>query len=210
MTHRERRIGPALRVHDDTAHAGPKSIYSREFETGNKTGQPPGHPESEALGVPVNQESDAYKSEDRRAEHEPTPRPEEAFVVYDNNLQRGRQLQRTLFRMGFARVVCAGGPKRLIGELVNMLNQFSLQHPAIVTHVDAYPVVRAIMDSDEMEEIRNRLPGVDKTAIFVFHEYDRERNRLTGVDPRYVLNMKHSHPFNRTRISQVLRLLHSS
>ncbi len=134
--------------------------------------------------------------------------PLKDFIIYDINMMRGRQILAYMQRMGLQRAHVTGDPKRFLEALINALNTEEEGYLSILSHVESFPIVNAILDSDELRALRMKMPQLIGIAKFAIYEEDRELARLTSVDARYVINMRHEPAFNKKRIEQVLKLLH--
>ncbi|MCB2211977.1 hypothetical protein KQI52_07680 [bacterium] len=134
--------------------------------------------------------------------------PLKDFIIYDINMMRGRQILAYMQRMGLQRAHVTGDPKRFLEALINALNSEEDSYLSIIAHVDSFPIVNAILDSDELRTLRMKMPQLVGIAKFAVYEQDRELARLTSVDARYVMNLRHEPAFNKKRIEQVLKLLH--
>ncbi len=131
-----------------------------------------------------------------------------AFVIFDVNMLRGRQILTYFQRMNFYNSTMVGDPNGFIESLMNWLNDAQIVYPAAVTHVDVLPVVKAILSSDEIRTIMKQIRDCDTIPQFVLYENDRDLAKVHDVDPRYLLSQRHNPSFSRKRVEQVLEVLH--
>jgi len=133
---------------------------------------------------------------------------DKAFIIFDVNMLRGRQILAYFQRMNFFNSNMVGNPNRFIESLLNTLNDAEITFPAVVAHSAVYPVVNAILSSDEVTNILNEIRSGVKIPIFIIYEDDRDLAKIHDIDPRYMISQRHEPSFSRKRLEQVLELLH--
>jgi hypothetical protein len=191
-----RPSGPA-QSHSSSMHDLKARIARREREL-NLPYEPPAGEESE-LGSQTQDESYTQPLK---------PKVDKAFLIYDVNVMRSRQINAYFQRMSFFNTTMVGDPKRFIEALINKLNNAAILYPAIVCHVDSLALVQAVLASDDFIMLRQQVRHMTDMALFVMFDDERDLARIRDVDPRYIMSMRHDSEFNKKRVTQVLELLH--
>lgn len=132
------------------------------------------------------------------------PRIKQAsMLLYDPSHFRAKQLGAALNRIGFLDVTITSDPQGLIRTLLNTLNDSMVLNIGIIVFVDMYPGLRALLASEMLAKVADKLPKFGEIQTFVVFEKDQNPVPIPDLDPKNVISLRHSEEFIGKRLRKM-------
>ncbi|MCB2200660.1 hypothetical protein KQI63_14740 [bacterium] len=129
-----------------------------------------------------------------------------SFIVYDPSFFRAKQLGAFIQKMGFPNVVITSEPEQFMRSVILHLNDSAVEKTNLAVYEDIYPGMKALLESDGLQHVRQILPAFDEMATFVMFETEKTPEAIEGLDPKYSLSVRLTPEFLGKRIRRLLDL----
>ena len=129
-----------------------------------------------------------------------------SFIVYDPSFFRAKQLAAFIQKMGFPNVVISSEPEKFMRSVILHLNDSTIEKTSLAVYEEYYPGMKALLESEGLQQVRQLLPAFDEMATFVMFEADQTPEAIEGLDPKYSLSMRLTPEFIGKRIRRLLDL----
>lgn len=145
------------------------------------------------------------KEIDQEEEQQKETTKQVQFLVYDPSHFRAKQLAAFMQRAGFHDVIICSEPQDFVKQVINSVNDALVQNTAMAAFEDYYAGLKALMETEAMQQVAQKLPRLKEAPIFIVQEASKAESTDESDNP-LVLSMRQNPEMVSSRVRNVVGL----